>query len=139
MLVVDASVTLAWCFRTEVVPFTAALLERVGREGMLVPAHWLLEVTNVVGLRERQGRLTAADRARFFTLLTDLRATRRIGIEALDERVVFGRMWDLSQRYGLTSYDAAYLELARRRGLELATLDGALIEAASHEDVPLAT
>jgi predicted nucleic acid-binding protein len=137
MLVVDASVTVAWCFPSEVTPFTVAVLERVGREGMVVPAHWLLEVANVVGLQERRGRIAPEQRSRFFGLLHDLRAIRRIRIEPLDDRLVFGPVWDLSQRYGLTTYDAAYLELASRRGLALATLDGELEGAASQKRVPL--
>jgi predicted nucleic acid-binding protein len=138
MLVVDASVTVAWCFPSEATPFTVAILDRVGGEGMIVPAHWLLEVANVVGLQERRGRITPEQRSRFFGLLHDLRAIRKIRIEALDERLVFGPVWDLSQRHRLTTYDAAYLELAGRRGLALATLDGELQGAAGHSGVPLA-
>jgi predicted nucleic acid-binding protein len=138
MLVVDTSVVVAWCMRQEASDFTEELLDRVGREGMIVPAHWLLEVTNVTGLQERRGRLQTDDRARFFALLTELRAKRRLWIEPLDERLVFGPVWHLSQLHGLTTYDAAYLELASRRGLTLATLDGELRSAAGRERVPLA-
>ena len=138
MLVVDTSVVMAWCMQQEASDSTEAMLDRVGREGMVVPAHWLLEVTNVAGLQERRGRLKPDDRARFFALLTELRAQGRLRIEPLDERLVFGPVWDLSQRHGLTTYDAAYLELASRRGLVLATLDGELRSAAGHERVPLA-
>ena len=137
MLVVDASVTMTWCFADEAHAASEAVFHRVLRERMIVPAHWLLEVTNVVGRHERQGRLTADDRGRFFRLLQDARAKRRLRIEPLDERLIFGRVWDLSQQYGLTTYDAAYLELASRRGLALATYDTALQKAAAAEGVAL--
>ncbi|MGH2367340.1 MAG: type II toxin-antitoxin system VapC family toxin, partial [Chloroflexota bacterium] len=129
-LVVDASVTMAWGLADEVTPLTESLLDRVRTEGTVVPAHWLLEVANIMGNAERHGRATADDRARFFTLLQALRATQRIRIAPLDDRFVFRQVWELMQRYGLTSYDAAYLELAIRRGLPLATFDAALQEAA---------
>jgi predicted nucleic acid-binding protein len=138
MLVVDTSVTLAWCFPDEVTSFTSGVLREVGVEGMVVPAHWLLEVTNVVGGQERRGRLAPEQRSRFFGLLRQLRVAQKIRLEALDEGLVFGPVWDLSQRFGLTTYDAAYLELASRRGLALATLDGDLREAARREGVSLA-
>ena len=138
MLVVDTSVTLAWCFSNEVTPFTSGVLRDVGVGGMVVPAHWLLEVTNVAGGQERRGRLAPEQRSRFFGLLRQLRVAQKIRLEALDEGLVFGSVWDLSQRHGLTTYDAAYLELARRRGLALATLDRELREAARREGVPLA-
>lgn len=137
MLVVDASVTMTWCFAGEANAVSEAVFHRVLREGMIVPALWLLEVTNVVARHERQGRLTADDRGRFFRLLQDTRAKRRLRIEPLDERLIFGRVWDLSQQHGLTTYDAAYLELASRRGLALATLDTALQKAAAAEGVAL--
>jgi predicted nucleic acid-binding protein len=136
-LVVDASVTMAWGLADEATPFTESVLDRVRTGGMIVPAHWLLEVANIMGHAERRGRATAEAGARFFTLLQELRARRRIRIAPLDDRSIFRQGWVLMQQYGLTSYDAAYLELAVRLGLPLVTLDRELQEAARHECVPL--
>jgi predicted nucleic acid-binding protein len=132
-LVVDSSMALAWYFEDERTEDTIAVLRRVADEGAFVPALWPLEVANGLQMALRRGRI---DRAYRDASLNDLRAL--VIIIDPDTNV---HAWEatlrLADSHGLTTYDAAYLELAIRRQLPLATLDGALIRAAGLEQVPL--
>lgn len=131
--VVDGSVAVTWCFADEASPESDALLDRMQETGAVVPALWHLEIGNVLLQAERRGRLTAADQAARVALLcrlpleTDAETTSR----ALSEILLLAR----AQR--LTTYDAAYLELAARRGLPLATRDPELRTAAEQLGVAL--
>lgn len=132
-LVLDGSVALAWCFADETTAAVDEIMLRAARDGAVVPSIWRLEVAN--GLRSgiRRGRLTAAQR-------DDLLASfREIMIETDTEtdRLAWSTTLNLADRHGLTPYDASYLDLARRRGLPLASLDRALRGAAEVEKVPL--
>jgi heme-degrading monooxygenase HmoA/predicted nucleic acid-binding protein len=117
--VLDNSVALTWCFEEERTPATEALLEQVGDAGAVAPMLWPLEALNGLLVAERRGRLDA-DRRRL--LAGFLRA---LPIK-LDEETA-GQVWtdisQLAERFGLSSYDAAYLELAQRHRLPLASLD----------------
>lgn len=125
-LVVDASATLSWYFEDEITEAGDALMNRVQREGAEVPLLWRYEVANGFQMAIRRKRVTQAYRD---ASLADLRllpiATDRAGGEE-----IWSATLDLSDRFGLTMYDAAYLELAQRRGLPLATNDRELIAAA---------
>ncbi|MFT4264808.1 MAG: type II toxin-antitoxin system VapC family toxin [Nocardioides sp.] len=123
-LVVDTSVTMAWCFEDEASSATDDLLTRVAEEGCLMPALWRAEVANVLLVAERGGRLTPAQRDRFLALLDQLPAT--IESTAPESAAL---VW-LSDKYGLSAYDAWYLWLAIRSGATLATTDRRLGEAA---------
>jgi len=123
--VIDASVALAWCFADEVSPVADSALERLKNEEALVPAIWPLEVANGVRTAERRGRLDLADLARIRELLISL----PIQIEAIDLDMALGEVTDLARNLNLTAYDAAYLALAARRGLVLATIDEGLKKA----------
>lgn len=129
--VVDASVSLAWCFDAEHTPPLLALLDRAVEEGAAAPALWPLEAINGLLVAERRGRIAAADRSALAGFLRALPII--VDAEAPD------RAWtdinELAARHGLTSYDAAYLELARRRRLPLATTDAALRRAAGAIDI----
>ena len=132
-LVLDGSVALAWCFADETTTAVDEIMLRAAREGAVVPSIWRLEVAN--GLRSgiRRGRLTTAQR-------NDLLASfREIMIETDTEtdRLAWTTTLNLADRHGLTPYDASYLDLSRRRGLPLASLDRALRAAAEAEDIPL--
>ncbi len=131
MFVVDASVTMAWCFEDEVTPFSDGVLERLGREEALVPALWRLEVGNVLLVAERKGRLTQAQSTRFIQLLTALPIRLGAENEELSALMALGR------DHHLTAYDASYLALALREGLPLATTDVRLRAASSRAGVPL--
>jgi predicted nucleic acid-binding protein len=132
-LVIDSSMTLAWYFEDEKTEESTAVLHRVAEEGAVVPALWRLEVANglQVAVRRRRIDITYRDAS-----LNDLRSLR-IAIDRGTNRHAWSATLRLSDGYGLTLYDAAYLELALRRRLLLATLDGALARAAQTEDVLL--
>jgi predicted nucleic acid-binding protein len=132
-LVLDCSVTVTWCFEDEATPETDALLERVRDEGATVPMLWQLEVANVLLQAERRGRLSAADVRTRLELIGTLPITTddETSLRALTEVLALARMENL------TTYDAAYLELAMRRGLPLATQDTALRDAAARVGVKI--
>ena len=125
-LVLDCSVAVSWCFEDEASPETDAILDRVADEGAIVPALWHLELGNVLIQAERRKRLTAADTTTRLELIADLPIVTDDETPARALREVL----TLARTEGLTTYDAAYLELAMRKGLPLATKDTALAEAA---------
>jgi predicted nucleic acid-binding protein len=132
-LVIDSSMALAWYFEDEKTAASIAVLNRVADDGAIVPAHWRLEVLNGLQVALRRGRITAAYRD---ASLADLRALP-IAIDPETNRQAWAATLRLCERFGLTAYDAAYFELALRRQLPLATLDGELMRAAQTENVPL--
>jgi predicted nucleic acid-binding protein len=101
--------------------------------GAWVPALWRWEVANVLEMGVRRGRHTAAFRD---ATLADL-SLLPIAVDPEAERQAWGSTLQLAERYHLTLYDSAYLELARRRGLALATLDVDLRTAATAEGIAL--
>jgi predicted nucleic acid-binding protein len=124
--VLDSSLALTWCFRDEATPADWLVLDRAEAEFAAVPAIWPLEVANVLALAERKGRIAAAEIAEFVARLDDLDIR-------IDEATATRGLRDilaLARRESLTSYDAAYLDLAMREGLPLATRDVALADAA---------
>lgn len=125
-LVLDCSVTLAWGFPSEATPDTDNLFESF-RDGAVawVPALWRWEVTNVLLLGQRRGRISAAKVEAFLGLL----GTFAINLDLVAAEQAWGKTLGLAEQYGLTTYDAAYMELALRRNLPLATLDSALCTA----------
>ncbi len=129
--VVDASVSLAWCFEAEHTPPLLALLDRVVEAGAVAPALWPLEATNGLLSAERRGRVAATARRTLADFLHALPIT--VDMEAPDR--AWAEIDALATRFGLTSYDAAYLELAQRRRLPLATMDAALRRAADALDL----
>ena len=132
-LVLDCSTTLAWVYGEETTQAVRAVFGAVGSGGAWVPALWRLEVANVLEMGVRRGRHDAAFRD---ATLADL-ALLPIRVDPETDRHAWGATARLAARHGLTLYDAAYLELARRLDLPLATLDHALRDAASAEGVPL--
>jgi predicted nucleic acid-binding protein len=132
-LVVDSSMTLAWYFEDERTDASLAVLDQVAEAGAIVPAHWRLEVVNGLQVAVRRGRIDVAYRD---ASLADLQSLV-IAIDPGTNRQAWSATLRLSDRFRLTSYDAAYLELALRRQLPLATLDGELVRAAQAEHVPL--
>lgn len=122
--VLDASIAASWAFRDEEHPEARQALARLRTDEARAPALWWFEVRNTLVVNERRGRLREGDTAAF---LRDL-ACLPIGLDhAPDEAAVLA----LARQHRLTVYDAAYLELARREGLPLASLDGALRGAAA--------
>lgn len=132
--VVDASVALSWCFEDEANTWTDALLDRLRREDRItVPAHWPTEVSNGLLMGVRRKRIQPHRPALFWDELAVLPIDVEGPLSAGRAKAVLA----LCQQHGLTVYDAAYLELAQRKGLPLATLDSALMKAASSENVAL--
>jgi predicted nucleic acid-binding protein len=132
-LVLDSSVTLAWVYRDETTASVTAVFDQVVATGGWVPGLWRLEVANVLEMGVRRGRHDAVFRD---ATLADL-ALLPLQLDPETDRHAWEATARLAARHGLTLYDAAYLELARRRDLPLATLDGELRSAASAEDVVL--
>jgi predicted nucleic acid-binding protein len=132
-LVLDSSVTLTWCFEDEHTPATTTLLEQITEVGAVAPTLWPLEILNALVMAERRGRLDAARRHQLISLLRDLPVK-------LDQETA-AQAWSatarLAERFRLTLYDAAYLELAQRLNLPLASLDQELRAAAGTLGVPL--
>ena len=126
MFVLDCSITVAWLFEDESTPQTDELLERLKDSGALVPALWRLELGNVLARAERLNRITAAQIADYLDLLD----RSPIVADTETESRAFREILTLARNEDLTTYDAAYLELAVRRRLPLATLDKELIRAA---------
>ena len=129
--VLDASVTLAWCFEDEATPRTEAILDLLADDSAIAPALWELAVSNVLLLAERRGRLTESQSARFVALLAQL------PILVDTASVDMGSVLAVGRRHQLTAYDSAYLVLAQREGLPLATSDEKLQAAAQAAGVPL--
>ena len=131
--VVDSSAALAWVYSEETTEAISEVLARLTDRRAWVPALWRLEVANVLEMNVRRGRHDAAFRD---AALADL-AVLPISIDAETDRQAWGATVRLAARHRLTVYDAAYLELAQRRGLPLATLDKELRDAATAEGVIL--
>lgn len=132
-LVLDSSVTLAWIYMDERTDAITAVFDRVTDSGAWVPALWKLEIANVLEMGVRRGR---TDRGFLEATLTDLEL---LPIQADPDtgKHAWRSTLRLAQRYRLTLYDAAYLELALRRSLPLATLDLELRNAAEAESITL--
>ena len=126
MFVLDCSIAVAWLFDDEASPETDALLGRLRDGGALVPGHWRLELGNVLTQAERRNRIAGAQIAAYLDLLDRL----PIVTDAETERRALREILTLARTENLTTYDAAYLELAMRRNVQLATRDRALIRAA---------
>jgi predicted nucleic acid-binding protein len=132
-LVLDSSATLAWIYPEERTEAIRHVLDLVIADGAWVPALWRLEVANVLETSVRRGRMDTAVRD---SSLADL-GLLPIRLDDETDRQAWGTTLRLAERHRLTVYDAAYLELAQRRALPLATLDVELRTAAGLENVPL--
>jgi len=125
-LVLDGSTTLAWIYQDEISDATRRILAFVSESGAWVPSIWRLEVANGLQTGIRRGRIDATYRD---AALSDL-ALLDIAVDPDTDRYAWTSTLRLADRFRLTLYDAAYLELAQRRSLPLASLDLALCEAA---------
>ena len=125
-IIVDCSVTMAWCFEDERNPYADSVLHALDHSQGLVPSIWPFEVANVLALSERAGRLDLPRSAWFLRFLNDL----PILVEERSSSRAFGETLALARAQNLTIYDAAYLEVALRVGARLATQDNALRAAA---------
>ncbi len=132
-LVLDCSAALAWVYMEEHSEAIAKVFDEVTATGAWTPSLWRLEVANVLEMGVRRGRTDAAFRD---ATLADLELLP-IRTDPDTEKHAWRSTLRLAERHRLTLYDAAYLELAMRRGLPLASLDGELRAAAAAENVAL--
>jgi len=132
--VLDASITISWCFENQSGPDTEAILERLNAsDEATVPFIWAAEVANVLVISERRHSLTPAQTSEFLEQL----AVLPIQVDSAGTALWFGRILSTARENRLTTYDAAYLELALRDKLPLATLDRDLRRAALASGVRL--
>ena len=132
-LILDSSIAIAWCFPDERDDYSQSVLDALVTEPAFVPSLWHLEVANTLLVGERRKRSTQANTVAWLGFLAGLPIT-------VDEETrghAFGDITNLGRSQDLSAYDAAYLELAMRRGLPLATLDEKLKSAALAVGVPL--
>ncbi len=128
--VLDASIVGCWALEDENHPAAEAALSRIETDDAIVPSLWWFEVRNILTVNERQGRIGESEVSRFLRALSGF----RVRIDRLPDEAQLLR---LVRIHRLSIYDAAYLELAAREHLPLATLNAALATAAHAESVPL--
>jgi predicted nucleic acid-binding protein len=126
--VLDASVTACWAFQDEDHPYAALAFNRIRSEEAVVPALWWFEVRNILVVNERRQRIAESDTASFLQYLSRLRIR-------MDRSPEESGVLRLARSHRLSVYDAAYLELALREKIQLATLDTHLQTAAIAEGV----
>ena len=134
--VLDNSVAMRWLLSSPKAAdqeYAEAVLKSLVKAEALVPHLWHLEATNVLLGAEKRSDLETAEVERFIAQLENL----PINVDSLTARQAFSRTLSLARAYKLSSYDAAYLEVAIREGLPLATLDQDLIKAAGKADVTI--
>jgi predicted nucleic acid-binding protein len=131
--VLDSSVTLAWIYSDETTPAITRAFELLSEGGAWVPGLWRLEVADILEMGVRRGRHDTEFRD---STLADL-ALLPIQLDPETDRQAWGATARLAHRHKLTLYDAAYLEVALRRSLPLASLDQDLRAAASAEKIQL--
>ena len=122
-IVIDNSVFLAWCMADEEEPTATGAMQHVVEEGGVTPRIWWYELRNALLVNERRGRISPQQ------VSDTLADTLGLGI-SIDDQHDESLLFELARRFELMVYDAAYLEIAFRRGLALALLDRRLREAA---------
>jgi predicted nucleic acid-binding protein len=132
-LVIDSSIAIAWCFPDERDTYSQSVLNALVSRQAIVPDFWHLEVANTLIVGERRKRSTQANTVTWLGFFNAL----PIAVDEETKTHAFGDTLSLAREHGLSVYDAAYLELAMRRGLPLATLDDKLTTAAAAAGVPL--
>jgi predicted nucleic acid-binding protein len=126
-LVIDTSATLGFLLKDEQDDLSRLALATI-RQGVptFAPAHWPVEVANALLVNERQKRVSQAEVIDILHLVQKLPIT----IDEETAQHTTGDTYALARQFSLTIYDAAYLELAMRRGATLATSDRELVKAA---------
>jgi predicted nucleic acid-binding protein len=133
-LVVDGSIALAWALPDETSAYADAVLAVVEREGLRVPELWAREIANGLAVAYMRKRITSADEQAFLAALSHLSIEVE---EPSDALTVIRDGAAAAMRYGLTAYDAAYVDLASRERLTLATLDTAMRKAAEQSGITI--
>lgn len=131
--VLDCSVAISWCLVDENNDYANAILAMMPDSEAFVPGIWSLEIANVLLVAERRNRMTQEQSSEAIALLQSL----LIQVDTDTDANALGATLALGRQEGLAAYDAAYLELALRLGLPLATLDTRLASAATRCGVEL--
>jgi predicted nucleic acid-binding protein len=130
----DASVAVAWCFEDEATAVTEGILDLLAKgTTVVVPAVWPLEVANAILSAERKKRINVAQATAFLRRIAGF----PISVDAIPLGRAFDQVLSVGRQHQLTAYDAAYLELALRETLPLATLDNDLRRSAEIAGVGL--
>lgn len=132
LLVLDASVVLAWCFPDEDSDYAEMTRHAARQSDLIAPSIWPFEVANALLIAERKKRLKSGEAMRFLDLLESLDVDVEPGSAAVAIESV-----TVARGHSLSVYDASYLDLAVRRGARLATLDSSLAKAARNAGVLL--
>jgi predicted nucleic acid-binding protein len=130
-IVLDSAIVLAWVLRERDADAAMEILDQVFASGGVVPSLWRYEVGNGILSAVRQRRVKAGQIEKVVANLAEI----PVEVDRRGEDLAWTRILALAQRHALTAYDAAYLELATRRGLMMATLDRALAKAAASEGI----
>jgi predicted nucleic acid-binding protein len=131
--VVDASLTLSWCFVDEATPYSRGILAALKTSYAVAPALWPFEVANALAVADRRQRITQEGIEGFLDTLRRL----PIQIERREALWLWQAVLPVAREHRLSAYDAAYLELAKREGMHLATLDHDLERAARTLGIPI--
>jgi predicted nucleic acid-binding protein len=132
-LVLDNSIVMAWSFVDETNDYAERVLDSLAEVEAVVPGLWPLEVANALLMGERRKRSTQAETLKWIAILNSL----PINIDEDTNARAWDETLNLAREHNLTAYDAAYLELAIRRELPLATIDKQLKQAAASIGVDL--
>jgi predicted nucleic acid-binding protein len=132
--VLDASVALAWCFPgdpTEDTPYSRRILAKLSTDDAVVPEIWAFEIANIIFVAcNKRKRINQRQIDEYLQRL-----------KALPIRVEYADLWanvaleSQARRWNLPAYDAAYIDLALRRKLPLATADDDLKRTAAAEGI----
>jgi predicted nucleic acid-binding protein len=132
-IVLDASVALAWCFPDEVSDYADSVLEQVETQTVIVPPIWAVEIANALLVGERRKRIRQPEIRRFVDLMN--------GLSIVEEKQPFAdtvsNILPLAREYDLSAHDAAYLDVAIRHEIPLATFDGALQKACAKAGIKI--
>ena len=134
LFVLDCSITLSWLLPDEKKSSAYKgdfFLDVIAEQGTIVPILWPLEIGNALLYAERRSRIRRDQRKKILNLLEALPIT----VDTDTNRHAWHETIHLAQEFQLTLYDAAYLELALRQALPLATFDTALIKAAMKKNI----
>ncbi|MEI1373740.1 type II toxin-antitoxin system VapC family toxin [Nostoc sp. UHCC 0926] len=131
--VLDCSVAISWCLVDENDDYANAILAMMPDSEAFVPGIWSLEIANTLVVAERRNRITQAQSEQAIALLQSL----LIQVDRVTDAKALDATLKLARQEALAAYDAAYLELALRLQLPLATLDTRLAEAATRCGVGL--
>ena len=129
--VLDSSVALAWVLPDEQSDAADSIAERLERDFAVVPAVWPLEILNALLTASRRARIADENVQRLLSHLAAL----PIEVEQIEMTQMLNAIGAIAREHGITSYDAAYVELAKRRGMPVATLDGRLKDVCLAERV----